>query len=87
MFSREDLAKFKAFKGVMNQAKFDIQGNAVLAAASLFAWFHDLEKKIEASIPQPPVSGKEIKEPIATLGEKPISKKRGRKPKVKTDGV
>lgn len=87
MFSKEDLAKFKAFKGVMNQAKFDIQGSAVLAAASLFAWFYDLERKIEAGISQGPLVGKELSSPIEPMDYQPDKKKRGRKPKVTIDGV
>jgi hypothetical protein len=87
MFSKEDLAKFKAFKGVMNQAKFDIQGSAVLAAASLFAWFYDLERKIESGISHGAIISKELTSPIESIDNKPEKKKRGRKTRVASDGV
>lgn len=81
MFSQEDLARYRAFKVVMNQAKFDIQGNAVIAAASLFAWFGELEKKIEGSIEAPPLVGKLVESPFSDLGLDLEPKQKQRKSK------
>lgn len=87
MFSKEDIARYRAFKVVMNQAKFDIQGNAVIAAASLFAWFNDLEKKIEACIEPKPIIAKEVKSPFSDVGVEPTSAKKSRRAKGESDAV
>jgi len=38
-----DLQKFYAFKAVLGQGKFELEGKAMLGVASLFQWFYGLE--------------------------------------------
>lgn len=39
---QEDLAKHAALKSVMSKGEFRINGEAILAVASLFDWFNKL---------------------------------------------
>ena len=50
MFVKDDLAKYRALKKVIQQGDYEIKGDAILAVASLLNWFNDLEKKIEEQI-------------------------------------
>ena len=50
MFTKEDLGKFVCFKKIISQGDFEIKGEAVIAAASLFDWFNKLEKVIVDNI-------------------------------------
>lgn len=49
-FKDEDLQKYAAMKAVIKQGDFKIRGDAVIMAASLFAWFEGIEFKIKHSI-------------------------------------
>ena len=50
MFSKEDLAKYRAFKVLMDSASYNVKGEAAPMVASLFAWYAGLEKKIAENI-------------------------------------
>lgn len=45
-FTKDDEAKYKAFKKVLAKGKFEVQGEAVILMASLFNWFNSLDAKI-----------------------------------------
>jgi len=49
-FDKDDLVKLKQFNTVVANGSFDLKGNAVIHAASLFQWFVGLEKKIDGAI-------------------------------------
>lgn len=49
MFTKDDELKYKAFKSVIEKAKFDIEGRAILPVAQLLKWFYELEGKIKAT--------------------------------------
>lgn len=46
MFTEDDLAKYRAFKLIINHADIEIKGNAIEKAGEAFKWFYDLEKKL-----------------------------------------
>lgn len=71
MFTQEDLAKYKAFKTVLEQGNFDIKGNATIAVASLFVWYNSLEKRIIEDVTKQTQELKleEVKQPIKKLGK------------------
>ena len=46
MITKDDLSKYKAFKTLVNKSKIEMQGDAVLLAASLMQWFNELENKL-----------------------------------------
>lgn len=51
----EDVKVAKAFKNIVLQGKFEIKGDAVRMAGSLFAWFDNLDLRIAETIkPEPP---------------------------------
>ena len=78
MFKREDLARYAALKKVIKQGEFEIHGEAVIAVASLFQWFDELGKVIEANIQQP-LKPKELNEPIKK--QQKVTKKKTKKAK------
>ena len=41
--------KYKQFKTIVNKVKVELQGDAVIVAASLFQWFNELELKLTQS--------------------------------------
>jgi hypothetical protein len=50
MFTNEDVQKYRALRECVKLGKFDLEGKAVVAAASLFHWFYvELEQKIMQS--------------------------------------
>lgn len=49
-FAQDDLQKFEMFKTLVNKTKIEIQGDAVITAASLIQWFYGLKNKIEIAI-------------------------------------
>lgn len=57
MFTKNDLANYKALKAVIRQGDFEVKGDAITMVASLLHWYDTLEGKIEdavnkASIPK-----------------------------------
>ena len=55
---KRDAAMCKAFKNIVLQGKFEVQGAAQATVGSLFQWFNDLDKRIEETlkpIPGPPI--------------------------------
>ena len=82
MMTKEDLAKIKMFKGVIQQGDFSIKGNAIVQVANLVIWFNGLEDRVIESLKEeiPPLMPKEVIEPIApveVINKKP-SKKAGK---------
>lgn len=74
MFTKDDLIKLKAFKSIVEQGDFQINGKAVVTVGVLFKWFLDLEKRIEAELLQKEIESnikvvKVKKEPIKKVGE------------------
>ena len=58
MFTEEDLKKYMAFKNIVGQGKFEIRGEAIIMASSLFQWFDELGSKIHEQVypkPQQPL--------------------------------
>ena len=49
-FEDKDLELYMAFKSVIEQGDFKIKGNAVMGAASLFAWYLGIEGKIRGTL-------------------------------------
>lgn len=70
MFIKEDLARYRALKKAIESGDFQIKGNAVIPAASLFAWFERLEKKIQDYIDKKEKNEKKKKSKHDPLGEK-----------------
>ena len=68
-FTKEDLAKYRGVKQLIEKGTFDLEGKAVMAAAFLFSWFNELEAKIEESIKKP-MKPKEVKEPVKPMAPK-----------------
>jgi hypothetical protein len=62
--TKEDLIKYQAFKKVLNEGDFTVKGQAILAVASLFHWYNNLETEIKKAIEPPkacshkPIKGK-----------------------------
>lgn len=50
----EDVKVAKALKNLVLQGKFEIRGDAVRMAGSLFTWFDNLDARIEETIKAPP---------------------------------
>jgi len=50
MLTKEDLIKIKQMKSLLNQAKFELKGDAVHAVSSLKLWFENLEPRLEESL-------------------------------------
>lgn len=67
MFTEDDLKKLKAFKAIIDSGGFEMKGNAVLMAASLFIWFNGLEKKIMDYLNPKPLELKEKKKSIRKI--------------------
>jgi len=61
----EDLKMHKAFKNLMNSAKFEVKGDAVFMMASLYSWFDSIGVRMEEHF-EPP---KEKKEKIKKVGK------------------
>lgn len=59
MFTKDDLAKFRAFRHIVLQGKYEFEGKAAITAATLFDWFLKLEGRLEQAIPLT-VSDKEV---------------------------
>lgn len=59
MFKEEDLQKFLYLKNLIGEAKFDIDGKAVITASACFTWFEQLEIKIRNEI-QKEEKGKKV---------------------------
>lgn len=47
MITKDDLAKYKGFKTLVQRTKIEVQGEAVIMAANLMQWFYQLEQKLE----------------------------------------
>lgn len=50
----EDVKVAKTFKNLVLQGKFELKGDAVRMAGSLFAWFDNLDLRIAETIKPPP---------------------------------
>jgi hypothetical protein len=51
-FENDDLVKLKQFRAILNEAIFEVKGNATLGVASLFVWYDKLESKIDGALKQ-----------------------------------
>jgi len=51
---KKDADICRAFKNVILQGKFEVQGAAQATVGSLFTWFSDLDKRIEETLKAPP---------------------------------
>jgi len=49
MFKKEDLLRYQGMKKIIAEGEFSIKGEAVIATASFFLWFNELEKKIASN--------------------------------------
>lgn len=49
-FDKDDIQKFKQLNSILASGDFNLKGNAVLYAASLFQWFTGLEAKIDGAL-------------------------------------
>lgn len=73
MFTDQDLKNHQAFARVLDEAKFDIEGKAVIPAAMLIRWYVDLGAKIKDAIDR---NSRPMLEPIKTCG---LTKPKGKK--------
>lgn len=60
MFKEEDLQKFLYLKNLIGEAKFDIDGKAVITASACFTWFEQLEIKIRNEIQKEEKKGQKV---------------------------
>lgn len=63
--TKEDVKVAAALKSVVLQGKFEMKGDAVALAGSLFRWLDNLDKRIEETLkpaPQPAVDPIKIEE-------------------------
>lgn len=51
---KNDVALCKAFKSIVLEGKFEVQGKALAQVGALFRWIDDLDKRIEETIKAPP---------------------------------
>ena len=58
--NKEDLAKHAALKSVLSKGEFKINGEAIFAVASLFAWFNNLPVTM-VNKPEPVEKPKKVK--------------------------
>lgn len=61
-FSESDLVKYEQFKTLVSKTKVEIQGDAVIMAASLMQWFYGLKEKIEHAVNQAKLNEMKLKE-------------------------
>lgn len=70
-FTEDDLIKHKKLGLVLAKGKFEVEGGAVIACASLFHWYESLKVKMEDAMKQEILNKAKKKTPsIKKLGEK-----------------
>lgn len=50
----KDVELLRAFRSIILQGKFDVQGSACSQVGSLFQWFASLDKRLEETLKPPP---------------------------------
>jgi len=49
-FDKDDLIKLKMLDKILSKAIYELEGNAVMEAASLFSWFGTLGAKMDGAL-------------------------------------
>jgi len=70
LFTKDDVAKFNAFKKVLDSGEFKIKGDAGLMIGVLFKWFADLGQVIEKDANTPKKIQGKITKPKEENGDK-----------------
>jgi len=55
-----DYKNYLALKAVINQGKFEIQGEAIVTVASLLSWYDKLEPKFKSNEINKPIIKKDV---------------------------
>lgn len=59
--SKEDIANMRMMKVVLDEAKFEVKGDAILSIARLLLWHKDLEDRMVKSLTVETLAGGTIK--------------------------
>lgn len=66
-----DLAKLKGLKALISKGSFDLNGEAIVKAASLIVWLDQFETRMQDSLESitdnQPLKAKEVKEKVKKL--------------------
>lgn len=55
-FTTKDVGLARALRSIVHAGKYEIQGQALVQAGVVFHWLDMLDKKIEATVKEPPAT-------------------------------